>query len=317
MAADVAEAAHSRPRFPSAKRIPAPSPAVAYAVRFGIAVSAAIWLGNAPGLVENHATWILITVLMLVQPTNGASLMKALLRGVGTLAAAFTAIGLFGLFAQNPPLPVAGLFLTQALGAYGFSGARFQYAWFVFAFTTAIVLGDAMAGQVAVETVAFQRASMVGIGILLVFVVDSLVWPARAEPRLREGLARRARLLGVSLVRAVAASVNPRGADLAAPATGPDPLASELGLVNAARSELSVSRPKLDALARLVMLLETFASRVRILATPIEVPGGLDAGGRPLAEALTGLARRVEAALEEIAAAVTASRAPSPFSGDL
>ena len=56
---------------------------------------------------------------MLVQPTVGASLLKGLLRASGTLAAAFTSILLFGLFAQDPPLLMAGLFLVQAVGAYG------------------------------------------------------------------------------------------------------------------------------------------------------------------------------------------------------
>jgi hypothetical protein len=65
-----------------------PSPVVSYALRCGIAVSAALWIGKAPGLVSSHSTWILITVLMLVQPTTGASLLKAVLRGVGTLLAA-------------------------------------------------------------------------------------------------------------------------------------------------------------------------------------------------------------------------------------
>ena len=323
MAADMAEAAdshsYSNPlsRALRARRFPSPSPAVAYAIRFAVAVSAAIWLGKAPGLVGSHSTWILITVLMLVQPTTGASLSKALLRAAGTLAAAFTAIGLFGLFAQDPPLLMMGLFFTQVLGAYGFSGSRFQYAWFVFAFTTAIVLGDALSGQLAVETVAFERASMVGIGIALVFVVDSLIWPTRAEPQLREALADRARLLGDALGRAIAASVDPRGGAPAASAPGSASLASQLGLVNAARSELGASRTTLDALARLVMLLEILASHARVLATPIEMPGAPEAERRPLAAALSGLARRVEAALEEIAAAVTASRAPSLFSDDL
>jgi len=293
MGADVAEAIHSLPKLLGARRILALSPAAAYAVRSGVAVSAAIWIGKAPGLVENQATWILITVLMLLQPTTGASVLKALLRAVGTLAAAFTAIALFGLFAQEPPLLMAGLFLVQAVGAYGFSGTRFQYAWFVFAFTTAIVLGNATAGQGAVETIAFQRASMVGIGILLVFVVDSLLWPARAEPRLRESLASRARLLGEALRRAVAAPVDPRGADPAAPAPASASLASQLPLVNAARTELGASPTELDALARLAMLLETLASRARVLATPIETPGGSEEEGRPLAAALTELARRV------------------------
>ena len=195
----VADTAHRAVRIPAQCRRLSVSPAVAYAIRFGVATSAAIWIGKVPGLVENHSTWILITVLMVLQPTNAGSVLKGLLRAVGTIAAAFTAILLFGLFAQDPPLLMAGMFLVQAVAAYGYSGSRFQYAWFVWAFTTAIVLGDAMAGQDAVEVVAFQRASGVGIGILLVMVVDSLLWPVRAEPRSRKNQTARPRVPGTSL----------------------------------------------------------------------------------------------------------------------
>ena len=162
------------------------SPPTAFAIRFATAVSAALWIGHAPGLVTSQSQWILITVLMVMQPVSGGSLFKGFLRAVGTAAAFFTAILLFGLYSQNPPLLLASLFLVQAVGAYGFTGSRFQYAWFVWAFTTAIVLGDAMAGKDQVETLAFERASMVLIGILIVVIVDSLRWPARSEPSLRQ-----------------------------------------------------------------------------------------------------------------------------------
>ena len=151
----MAEAIHSPVRFRGLRRALAISPAAAYAVRSGVAVSAAIWIGKAPGLIENHGTWILITVLVLLQPTTGGFLLKAALRATGTLVAAFAAILLFGFFAQDPPLLMAGFFLVQAVAAYGFTGPRFQYAWYVGAFTTAIVLGDAMAGRGPVETIAF------------------------------------------------------------------------------------------------------------------------------------------------------------------
>ncbi|MBW2316299.1 MAG: FUSC family protein, partial [Deltaproteobacteria bacterium] len=191
----MAEALHPEARARSLPRFGPPSPPVAYAIRFAVAVSAALWLGNLPGLVTNNPTWILITVLMILQPTTGGFLLKGVLRAVGTLAGAVTAILLFGAFAQDPPFLMVAFFLVQAVAAYGFSGPRFQYAWFVWAFTTAIVLGGAAAGQGAVETVAFQRASMVGLGVLVVAAVDSLFWPARAEPQLRASLAARAKAL--------------------------------------------------------------------------------------------------------------------------
>jgi len=313
----LAEAVQSLPRLRGALRLRAPSPALAFAFRSAVAVTAAIWLGKTPGLVGSHSTWILITVLMLLQPTTGASQLKGLLRAVGTVAAAVSAIALFGLFSQDPPLLMAGLFLVQVVAAYGYSGPRFQYAWFVWAFTTAIVLGDAMTGQSAVETVAFERASMVLIGILLVMVVDSLFWPTRAEPQLRASLAARARFLGEALSRAIMALVQPEDAAPDAPASDAGALGSQLALVGAARSELGVKRAAADGLVRLAMLLERVASLSRILAVPFERSIDPDAVNRGIAPALTELARRAQAALDEVAAAVKGSRALVPFSDGL
>jgi uncharacterized membrane protein YccC len=308
----VAQAVQHPPLLRVAGRIASVSPATAYAVRFAAVVCVAIWLGKAPGLVESHSTWILITVLMVSQPMTGGSLMKGLLRGVGTAAAFVTSILIFGLWAQDPPLLMAGLFLVQAVGAYGFSGSRYQYAWFVWAFTTAIVLGEAMVGAGAVEVVAFERASMVGIGLLCVFVADSLLWPSRAEPSLRASLAGRARQLAAALRRAIdARSSRPEGR-AADEGTAASPLVDQLTLLDAARSEVGVSRARLTALTHAALLLEALASRERILRRPHRLEPGA-----PIAAALGELGRRVEAALCEVAAALVSGRAPSPFAARL
>ncbi|MDJ0849348.1 MAG: FUSC family protein [Myxococcota bacterium] len=309
----MAEAVQTPPWLLAVRRSLTPSPEAAYAIRFGVGASAAIWIGKAPGLVENHSSWILITVLMLTQPTTGASLLKGLLRLAGTATAVFTAILLFGLFSQDPPLLMAGLFLVQAVAAYGFTGRRFQYAWFVWAFTTAIVLGNAMGGEDAVEDVAFRRGSMVAMGIVLVFVVDSLLWPQHAEPSLRRSLASRARRLGARLRRAIAAPVDGPAGVAPEPDPAPESLARQLALAGGARAELGVSGSTVDALQRLAMLLEGLASRARILALPMGWPEATDAAKRALAD----LARHVEAALTEVAAAVTAGRTPEPFAEGL
>ncbi len=306
---DVAEALRSRPGLRRGWPAFAISPPAAYAIRFAVAVTAAIWIGKAPGLVENNSTWILITVLMVLQPTTGGSLVKGLLRALGTALAAFTSILLFGLFAQDPLFLMAGLFLVEAVAAYGFSGSRFQYAWFVWGFTTAIVLGDAMAGQGAVETLAFQRASMVGIGILLVLIVDSLLWPARAETRLRQSLASSARRQRALLRISLSPPGQPDEEDSGPPA--PNALSSQLALVNAVRAELGLSRAMADGLARVVLLLETLDSRTRVLATPIDPPHDPDAY---ILEAQSELGRRAGLALDEIADALAAAHAPKPFS---
>jgi uncharacterized membrane protein YccC len=314
----VAEAIHTSRSLDSVGPSWRPSSQTAFALRLAVAVSAAIWIGNAPGLADSHPTWILITVLMLIQPTAGASLLKSLLRAIGTVAAALTSILLFGLFSQNPPMLMAGLFIVQVVGAYGYSGTRFQYAWFVWAFTTAVVLGDAMAGQGAVETVAFERASMVGIGILLVFVVDSLVWPARAESSLRESLISRTLVLGETFRRIISTPLDSRSEESADFKTGTGSLASQLTLVGAARSELGASASAVDTLQRLAIRLEALATFARILANPIELPDESDVEERRSFEAASAeLGHRIEAALREVAVAIRASRAVAPFMDDL
>lgn len=156
-------------------------PELAFAVRFATAVAAALWIAHAPGLVTNQAQWIFITVATVAGPAAGGAIAKGALRMLGTVAGAVLSIALYGWFAQDPPLLLLGLFVVQIAGAWGFSGSRHAYAWFVFALTTAIILADAIAGSGAVETVAFQRATMVGIGIAIVVLTDSLLWPAAAD----------------------------------------------------------------------------------------------------------------------------------------
>ena len=241
----------------------------AFALRFAIAVSAAIWIGHLPGLATNEPQWILITVLMVLQPVAGGSLLKGVLRAAGTAVAALTGILLFGAFSQDPPWLLASLFLVSAVAGYGFTGPRYQYAWFVWAFTTAIVLGDALAGKSEVETLAFQRASMVGIGLLIAFVVDAVFWPSRSEEGLRRSLAGRARSLGGALRRDLEGmlEMHESGPGDSAPATSP--LTTQLGMADEAHAELGVSRSRLEILSRVALLLEGLARRERILRQPL------------------------------------------------
>jgi uncharacterized membrane protein YccC len=290
------------------------SPELAFAIRFAVCASAAIWIGHAPGLVTNQSSWILITVLMVAQPESGGSLMKGLLRIVGTLAAAIIAIVLFGLFSQDPPLMLASLFLVQALGAYGFSGPRYQYAWFVFAFTTAIVLDDAMAGTGAVETIAFQRATMVGIGLLIVFVTDMLLWPAHTEAGVRASLAARARAVGAALREAIDPSAAKQSDVPGAPAS---PLAGQLGQIAAARAEIGVTGARAAILQNTAILLEAAASRARALRVALHTEEAVTDSSSSLARAQLAFASQLETASEEIAAALQASRVPAPFMDDI
>jgi uncharacterized membrane protein YccC len=290
------------------------SPELAFAIRYAVCVSVAIWIGHVPAIVTNQGSWILITVLMVAQPESGGSLMKGLLRIAGTLAAAIISIVLFGFFSQDPPLLLAGLFLVQAIGAYGFSGARYQYAWFVFAFTTAIVLGSAITGTGAVETIAFQRATMVGLGLLIVFIADMLLWPARTEAGVRANLAARARSIGVALREAIEPNAARSSDAFEKPAS---PLAGQLGQIAAASAEIGMTRTRATILQNTAILLEAAASRARSLRVVPGIEGTPTDSSSSLARARLAFANQLGSALEEIATALEAQRAPTPFADDL
>jgi uncharacterized membrane protein YccC len=310
----MAQALRTFPLRGAVTRLSSVSPELAFAIRYVVCVSSAIWIGHTPGLVTNQSSWILITVLMVAQPESGGSLMKGVLRAAGTLAGAIIAIVLFGLYSQDPPLLLAGLLAVQVAGAYGFSGSRYQYAWFVFAFTTAIVLGSAITGTGAVETIAFQRATMVGLGLLIVFVVDMLLWPAHTEAGVRASLAARARSVGIALRDAIDPSAAKPGDASGNPAS---PLAGQLGQIAAAGSEIGVTASRVGALQEIAILLEAAASRARSLSVapdPEESPTNSDAS---LARAQLAFANQLEAALDEIATALEEQRAPAPLADDL
>ena len=234
-------------------------PEAAYAIRFTTSVCVAIWLGHLPGLIANQGVWALITVLMVSQPSPAGSLTKGLARVSGTIAAGIVAIVIFGLLSQDPPLLLAALLTVQVVGAYGFTGARQPYAWFCFAFTTAIVLGAALAGGEHVETVAFQRVTMVGLGIVIVLLGDMLLWPTRSEVGIRKGLADRARTIGEALRRAI---LDPQGEGTASKVS---PLGAQLAQLEAARAEIGVTEERVEALRKLALLLEAAESRIRSL----------------------------------------------------
>ena len=69
-----------------------------------------------------------------------------------------------------------------------------------------------------------------------------------------------------------------------------------------------------NALARMAMLLESVESRARVLSDSVTRSGEQR---RDFDEALNDLAQRIGRALEEVADALTDSRAPAPFAMEL
>jgi len=281
---------------------------VIYGLKLGTALSLAIWLAYASGLDWGMSIWI--TVMFVAQPNVGASVSKGLARICGTVASALVSIAIYGLFAQEPPLMLASLCGVIALAVYGMTGPRYPYAWQVFGFTTIIILIKALQSSDPIETLSFERASLSALGVLIVFVVDFLFWPVRAEQGLREGLAARSRKLGAALKQNLAALGTGEAVGEAEPPRSA-PLISQLDLAYQAGDEIGVTRARARGLSRIALLLEGMASRVRLLGRVSS------SASSPLAPperaALAGLGEALDSALAEASRCLTRDRAPEPF----
>ena len=236
-----------------------PPPPVRFGLKLGTSMAASIWIAFASGLDWGLSIWV--TVLFVSQPNAGASIKKGLFRIAGSVASGLVSIAIFGLFSQQPPLMLASICVVFALGIYGMTGPRYQYAWLVFGFTTIIILVKALAGSDQIETLSFERASLTALGVLIVFVADAVFWPVRAEKQLRESLAERSRRLGNTLKQHLENLGSARAPGEAAPPPS-SPLIQQLGLVEQFREEIGVTRERvrqiqLDALKNLRAMIES------------------------------------------------------------
>jgi len=289
-----------------------PPPSLRFGLKLGTAVAASIWIADASNLSWGLTIWI--TVMLVAQPNAGASIAKGLTRTGGTAASALVSIAIYGLFAQQPPLYLASLAGVIAVATYGMLGSRYQYAWMVFGLTTIIILVKAMSGSDEIETLAFERASLTALGVLVVFVADALFWPVRAEEQLREGLAKRSRQLGDTLKQQldVLQAGQAPGKKSQPPAF---PLTAQLGLANQAQGEIGVEPARVQTLTRIALLLEGLASRARLLGRATEAEASAPAPG--LRAALERLGGGLGAALGEVSRALAADRAAEPFVDEL
>jgi len=247
---------------------------------------------------------------------------------------------IWGWSSQLPALEMFLMFLVYAAGVYWMAGPRSQYIGMVLAFTTGIILGDAYPfSDTGVEWVAFERVTLVILGIGLVFVAESLIWPVRVGKILHETLAVRAEIVRKELglcLEAFRAGRPPASAP-----RPPSPLAAELPLAGQFRMELGVSRAQGDAAERATVQLEVLALRTHQLQDVLAAmpdrsrpdPEVLALRTHQLQDVLAAMPDRsrpdpfravvddlrgaVDAALVEVGAALAEERAPKPFSGPI
>jgi len=284
-----------------------PSPAVQHGIRFGVATAGAIWLGYAMGFPQ--PTWPVITVMMIAQPTAGASIQKAMLRLCGTMLAGVAAIVIFGLVGQDHLLLAASVSLVYGLGVYGMTGPRHGYAGTVMAFTTGIILGDAFAGTTHVENLAFDRVTLVGLGILAGLAAEAVFWPTRTEPSLRSSLEGRFDAIAKQLDETRADWREGRRTPRGTGARDPAPFLNDLTLLDQLRMQLGVGPKRVRAFSRVSLCLHALEGALRSLASIAKDP---DDQTRQRGPNLVGdLLGDAGEALADLADALTLGRRPA------
>lgn len=137
----------------------------------------------------DNPAWALITVLVLATPTAGASIIKGVLRLIGTAVGAALGLMLIDVFDQMPLGFTIAFFLCCLVGAYGASGTRNTYAYFISLVTILTIAVGSLTTPYDAVPLAFSRASEVAIGVIIAALISLSLWPVRASGRLRAELA--------------------------------------------------------------------------------------------------------------------------------
>lgn len=124
-----------------------------------------------------------LAVLVLQTPYLGASLRKGLMRVLGTLAGALLSLALIGLFVQERWALLAMMSAVVMISVFQIRLSRYGYAWFMVALAVAVIAWDASAAPETAFQSAVYRTSEALVGIVVVLVINSLLWPQTAGAR--------------------------------------------------------------------------------------------------------------------------------------
>ena len=167
-----------RPLAASIDLSPRPDPAlVRFSLRLAVLTAAAVLAFKQLGL--PHGYWLPFTIVVVLQPDYGATLERAMLRVLGTLAGGLAAGAILWL---HPP-PAAVLPLTFGCVFLFCYHVRRRYALAIFGVTLLVVLLMERSGG-ATAAVAVERFAVTLAGGLLALVAALLFWPSWERDRL-------------------------------------------------------------------------------------------------------------------------------------
>jgi len=150
------------------------------------AVSLAVAAAHALGLADTW--WAAISAFVLPDASWRGSLLRAVLRIIGTLGGAALGVLLGMALGVHGALFVVLMAGATWIGLYCASTRRYSYAWVLGVITFAMVLSEAWTARGELVGYALERCANVAVGIVACLVVEGL-WtlvrrlpPAAAPP---------------------------------------------------------------------------------------------------------------------------------------
>jgi uncharacterized membrane protein YccC len=148
---------------------------------FKVALAMVIAYAIALSMDWDNPYWAGFAVAFVSLSTVGQSFNKAAMRMFGTLAAAFFALTLIGLFPQDRWLFMLSLSLYVGFCTYMMTGPKLQYFWNVCGFVCVIICMGGGADPVNAFATAVIRAQETGLGVLVYSLVSLLLWPVSSR----------------------------------------------------------------------------------------------------------------------------------------
>ncbi|MFP2909559.1 FUSC family protein [Pyxidicoccus sp. 3LFB2] len=267
-----------------------------HALRLG--VSAALATALVRGLGLNHGYWVIITVIIVLQPYSGLTLQRSLQRVAGTFLGAALAAGLVALVRD----PVVILVAIMVLFAVAMSVQPISVPAFQVLLTPALVLlSELQTGDWSLAGVRIVN-TLLGGGLALLGA--RLLWPSPEHLRFPEQVATALRADRDYLRQVVASRSD------AEPAVREARRRMGLALLSAEASfqrlltEWRGPAQQLEPVMALLTYARRLTSAVTALSSVRQGPGSPD---------LEPVARYTAAALDELATAVEQRRAPAPL----
>lgn len=280
-----------------------PKTIVHHALRVALAATAAVLIAAALHL--KHSSWVILTVIVILQPFSATTRQKALQRIIGTIVGGMVAAALSAQLQH----PVTTLILIGVFTALCVALLPLNYgAYAVFGTPAFVLLAEAGARDPHLASI---RIANTVVGGALALLAARLLWPGDERERLPELAAAALRANDEFLRRALALVAGPDKPNVGT-------LRDARRMVGAAALAAEDSFQRLlsdhrDAPEQLEPIMAFLVYTRRIAGSTTALAIAANTSSRPSAQELRPFVDAAHAILIDLAEAVATGRAPAPF----